>query len=749
MLGSPPATVKSPTPSGVASRVRALHQATIARGRLADERKEPSIPDALAVAGGASFKLFDKAPDNIVIDIHGHAENRVREAVSASLKASESARREAVQRERFAPPLDSRGATFHRSKKSTHKSRHLLASTKGRYDLRHGVASILRPDDGGRGPSVCGCGISGYNVDSVRVHQSRQGKASASGVFRCDSAVLCPVCSVSRAMAIEERLTIAVQACVEAGGTVWFLTPTVRRKLDQDLAKLRQGFQSAFREARQGKGWVEPAEAGGFLGITNVIESPWSPSTGWGLHGHSLMFFSSPFAEPKAVRLRAVWERAVRWSREKQAKREKLAKRAPKPVVRRKDGSLTLMSILPQYDDGPEAIYGAFFDRQFEDEYEITVSRQRPVCDLLIDRFLKNLPDQELSGEIDAQGIEMVRSAKGAARYAGKLAGELAHGWVKEGREENSTSVHPFALAARGSMRGADGEPMEIPGLEAVSRPRARALWQEYAGAMKGIRLGVITSRLAEKLGIAPDTDEEKDGEQEFLQEGHIGDVPARMWNFLLRKALAGTFLSRVEAEVDPTDGDDYRRASFEEIRTDFLQDWLDSGDDEAKLYARVWQCAEVEGEDDPDSDASFLADDSRLATERGGLARRNDHRRDLVANVKRLRSYDGGGAARRFILGSLRDVRLETIARFRRQNVAYRLMVSNAVARIHVNDGHGTPERIRRVIEDLHVAAPGLRKLEEMDVLRACQRERRRFEKSQLQPAPVGCVVDDIEDTF
>jgi hypothetical protein len=294
-------------------------------------------------------------------------------------------------------------------------------------------------------------------------------------------------------------------------------------------------------------------------------------------------------------------------------------------------------------------------------------------------------------------------------------------------------------------MRGADDEAMEIPGLESVSRNRARDLWKEYAGAMKGIRLGVITARLAEKLGIAPDMDEEKEGDQEFLQEGHIGDVPARMWNFLLRKALAGTFLSRVETEIDPTDGDDYRRASFEEIRADFLQDWIASGDDEAKLFARVWQCSEVEAEDDPDSDAAFLADDSIPA---GRLARKPS-RRDLSRNLKRLRAHDGGGAARRFLLAAVRDARLEAIAKLRRNEAAYRLMVRNAVARVHANDGAGTVERIRRVIAELHAIAPGIRPLDEMDVLRACQRERRRFEESNAQPSRVGEIVDDIGDTF
>src|SRR5690606_16583781 len=97
-------------------------------------------------------------------------------------------------------------------------------------------------------------------------------------------------------------------------------------------------------------------------------------------------------------------------------------------------------------------------------------------------------------------------------------------------------------------------------------------------GAMKGIRLGIITARLAAKLGIEPTEDEEDEGEQEFLEDGHIGDVPARMWNHLVRRCLAGSFLSRIENEIDPSDGDDFRRGQFQEIRDFYLDSWLETG---------------------------------------------------------------------------------------------------------------------------------------------------------------------------
>ncbi|UYO41962.1 hypothetical protein KQX62_11990 [Rhodopseudomonas palustris] len=353
-----------------------------------------------------------------------------------------------------------------------------LTTTKGRYDLRHGIASILRPDDGTRGPAVCGCGLSGHNVDDVAVHLNENGRAYVSGVYRCDSAWLCPTCAPRRAFEIQDRLTAAARGCIERGGSIWFITPTVRRVHDQHLSAMKAGFQAAWREARQGAGWTKPAKAAGILGLTNVVEAPWSPVTGWGLHGHTLVFFDHCDAD-----------------------------------------------------------------------------RAREACDLLIRRFLDRLPDHGLSGTWSAQDAEECRDAQTAAKYCGKVAAELAHGWVKKGQKLASTSVHAFALAARATMKTPDGEPISVPGLARVSPKRCKDLWQEYAAAMPGTRIGVISAGLAKKLGIARADDDENDGVQQLLEDERIGTIPAPTWNRLVRRALAGTFLSKVETNVDPEDG--------------------------------------------------------------------------------------------------------------------------------------------------------------------------------------------------
>lgn len=447
-----------PSAGGLAARA---HAAAQARGPHPGSRAAASLALPVSDLAGA-------------IDIHGPAS-----AGAGSDVAADPAGGRLVSRGipfLFPSAAPAREADNDDGVQAEEESRpHLLATTKGRYDLRHGIVSLLRPDDGTRGPAVCGCGLSGHDVDDVAVHLSEEGRAYVTGVFRCDSALLCPTCAPRRAFEIQERLTKAVEACIAKGGSVWFVTPTAQRSREQDLALMRVGVHAAWREARQGAGWVKPAAAAGVLGVSTVMEAPWSPATGWGVHLHALVFF----------------------------------------------------------------------DHQDE-------RRARKAVRRLLGRYLRRLRVHGLKGTSGAQQAERCRDAEKAATYCGKLASELAHGWVKEGRKAGSTSVHPFAIAAKATLHSEDGAPMDIPGLERVSRERCRDLWREYAAAMPGTRLGVISPSLARKLGIEAADDEEGGGIQQLLEEERIGQLPSPTWNRLVRRALAGTFLSKIETEVDP-----------------------------------------------------------------------------------------------------------------------------------------------------------------------------------------------------
>lgn len=434
-----------------------------------------------------------------------------------------------------------------------------LTTTRGRHDLRHGIARMLRPTDGTRGPAVCGCGRAGHEVDDVAVHLSDEGRAYATGVYRCDSAVLCTTCAPRRAFEIQERLTRATQACVERGGSVWFVTPTVRRIKDQPLAAMRSGFQDAFREARQGAGWVGPSTRAGVLGLSGVVEAPWSPLTGWGLHGHYLVFF----------------------------------------------------------------------DHRNSD-------RARAACELLIDRFLARLPEHGLTGTLAAQNIQECADAEKAAKYCGKVAAELAHGWVKKARKQGSTAVHAFALAAKASMKDVD-----VPGLERVSRARCRELWIEYAAAMKGIRLGVVSHHLARKLGIPAAPDDEQPGIRQLLEDERIGTVETPTWDRLVGRGLVGEFFARVESSVRLVEFDD----DDDDVEPEYVG-WRE---------VRAW-ALEAGREDNPGDD-EFLRPDRRLSEislptpEELAASAEADRAMALRRIAVSLRADDSAGTAKRIQL--------------------------------------------------------------------------------------------------
>lgn len=354
----------------------------------------------------------------------------------------------------------------------------LLSTTRGRYDLRSGIARLLKPADGSRGPATCGCGFSAYETDAVSIHLTGpegKRKASVSGVYRCDSISACPVCTVRRAKEVEDRLKEVAAACLDRGGSVWGLTITVQRKKDQPLKVMHDGASTALRKARQGSGWVKPSVAAGFLGLSMTIECPWSPVTGFGEHFHILEFFGH---------------------------------------------------------------------RDHD--------RAKVHCELLITRYLAELDELGLVGARAAQEAHMCADSESAAKYAAKAAAELANGWVKAGRKKGSTSVHPFALAARASIKDVHGNPLVVPGLEEVTADSAADIFREYAEVFKGVRQGLVSPALAAKVGIRANDDEmHEEPEQQFEDEKPvIGTVRSSLWNKLVARAMAGTFMHKVETEI-------------------------------------------------------------------------------------------------------------------------------------------------------------------------------------------------------
>jgi hypothetical protein len=129
-------------------------------------------------------------------------------------------------------------------------------STSELWKLHRVIQLLLRPpvaEDGTRkrGPSVCGCGYASLENENVSVHVRRTGsrpKVAISGIFRCGSPWLCPLCSKKAAVERQARVQKVVEATLKRGGGLFgHVVVTVRHEL-------KTAVSEASRAARSGRG---------------------------------------------------------------------------------------------------------------------------------------------------------------------------------------------------------------------------------------------------------------------------------------------------------------------------------------------------------------------------------------------------------------------------------------------------------------------------------------------------------------
>lgn len=172
----------------------------------------------------------------------------------------------------------------------------------------------------------------------------------------------------------------------------------------------------------------------------------------------------------------------------------------------------------------------------------------------IIDRYIRYVRAAGHDALSQGQDVTLPKSPEDAARYLAKgvkdnqdISWELAGAANKRGRAE---SLHPFDI------------------LEAASGDAAMAdLWREYAAAIKGARSCVISAALAKKLGL-DEADDIEAPAVEQAEEKPLGELPAYVWNGVMRKRLGSTVLSIVEdggaAAWPEAQAEAYRIAGFD-----------------------------------------------------------------------------------------------------------------------------------------------------------------------------------------
>lgn len=183
--------------------------------------------------------------------------------------------------------LDNRGATLTPPPPST-EGDGFLSTTSKRFELRHGIGRMLRDPDTGKGPAVCGCGRSGHDAEAVTITRRESGAVGVGGVFRCDSAWLCPSCAPRQTLDRQARVKDAVSALYQQEGTAVMVTLTVQHRAGDRLADLKRIVQTAGRKARQGAPWARMQRRAGVIGVL-VAPEVTHGRHGWHFHLHLLV----------------------------------------------------------------------------------------------------------------------------------------------------------------------------------------------------------------------------------------------------------------------------------------------------------------------------------------------------------------------------------------------------------------------------------------------------------------------------
>lgn len=213
-------------------------------------------------------------------------EEAVRAAVSASRKSEHA--------------LGTGGATVPAVQLSTREKRDFRSSTVvKRWSLLEKIQLLCRPKDtDARGPAVCGCGRPADSAAHVNIHYRSDGKggvqAGVSGVFRCDSPWLCPVCARRLAVKRMERVLKVTQAAYARGGAVAMVALTAYHGKSSSLTSLKSLIQQASGKARKGRAWRDACRKFGILGVVVGQEIELGEEHGWHYHQHLAVVIDGP-----------------------------------------------------------------------------------------------------------------------------------------------------------------------------------------------------------------------------------------------------------------------------------------------------------------------------------------------------------------------------------------------------------------------------------------------------------------------
>lgn len=148
--------------------------------------------------------------------------------------------------------------------------------------------------------------------EQVNIHRSADHGAHWSGIERCGSIWACPVCAAVIRAGRSVELGKASQVHRENGGSLVFVTLTMRHGRKDPLNVTLDAALRAWQRMLQGKAWgtfKERFEVSGYVRAVEITHG----KNGWHPHIHALFFVGRPITEAEVDE----WERLmyVRWAR--------------------------------------------------------------------------------------------------------------------------------------------------------------------------------------------------------------------------------------------------------------------------------------------------------------------------------------------------------------------------------------------------------------------------------------------------
>lgn len=164
--------------------------------------------------------------------------------------------------------------------------------------------------------SVRCCGkvpLNGVNAVSLQATKVEGGgvRGRFAGLRQCANAHVCPVCSsvINAGRADEVARALTKWREVHPGGSVAFLTLTMRHQQGDSLADLWDALSYAWGRVTGGKAWVNDQTRYGLGGWVRVVETTHG-THGWHIHIHAALLSDKPLDQEALTSLGdSVWRR--------------------------------------------------------------------------------------------------------------------------------------------------------------------------------------------------------------------------------------------------------------------------------------------------------------------------------------------------------------------------------------------------------------------------------------------------------